>query len=70
MAFSLPDAGAASLGVFDLAGRRVIARDVGALGGGSHVVLFEEGGTLAPGVYLLRLTRGSRTLTTRAVIVR
>jgi beta-propeller uncharacterized protein DUF5122 len=69
-AFSLPDAAAARLEVTDLAGRRVVARDVGALGAGEHVVDLAEGRRLAPGVYLLRLTRGGDSLTSRAVVLR
>ena len=68
--FSLPDAAPARLEAFDLAGRRVAAREVGPLGGGSHEVRLGEGRALAPGVYLLRLTRGERVLKARAVIVR
>ena len=68
--FSLPDAAPARLEAFDLAGRRVAAREVGAQGGGSHEVRLGEGRDLAPGVYLLRLTRGARVLPARAVIVR
>ena len=68
--FSLPDAAPARLEAFDLAGRRVALREVGPLGGGSHEVRLGEGRALAPGVYLLRLTRGERVLTVRAVIVR
>ena len=70
VAFSLPDASPARLEAFDLAGRRVVAREVGPLGGGNHEVRLGEGRTLAPGVYLLRLTRGERVLKARAVIVR
>ena len=70
MTFSLPDGAPARLEAYDLAGRRVAAREVGPLGGGSHEVRLGEGRGLAPGVYLLRLTRGARVLTTRAVIVR
>jgi hypothetical protein len=69
VAFSLPDASPARLEVFDVAGRRVAARDVGSLGGGSHTVRLAANRALGPGVYLLRLTRGGRSLTTRAVIV-
>ncbi len=70
VAFSLPDAAPARLEAFDLAGRRVAVREVGPLGGGSHVVQLGERRSLAPGVYLVRLARGSRRLTARAVIVR
>ena len=68
--FSLPDASPARLEAFDLAGRRVAAREVGPLGGGSHEVRLGESRPLAPGIYLLRLTRGERVLKARAVIVR
>ena len=70
VAFSLPDGSPARLEVFDLAGRRVAVREVGALGGGSHVVRLGDGGALDSGIYLVRLTRGGRRLTTRAVVIR
>ncbi len=82
VAFTLPDPGPASGGcppgahaparleAFDLAGRRVASRDVGALGAGSHVVKLGEGVRLACGVYVVRLTWDEHTLTTRAVVVR
>jgi hypothetical protein len=70
VAFSLPDASPARLELFDVGGRRIAAREVGTLGAGNHVVTFGEGPALAPGVYLLRLSRGLRSLTARAVIVR
>jgi hypothetical protein len=70
VSFTLPDASPARLEAFDMAGRRVASRDVGALGAGSHVVRLGEDAGLDCGVYLLRLTQGTRTLTTRAAIVR
>ncbi len=70
VAFSLPDASPARLEVFDLAGRRLLAREVGALGGGSHVLRLGEGRALASGVYVLRLSGSGRTRTARAVVVR
>jgi len=70
VAFTLPDATPARLEAFDLAGRRVATMDVGALGAGRQLVRLGEGRVLGCGVYLVRLTRGGRALTTRAVIVR
>lgn len=70
VAFSLPDASPARLEMLDLAGREILAREVGDLGVGNHVVNLSEGRTLAPGIYLVRLTRGARSLTVRAVVLR
>ena len=56
--FTLPDAEPAAQ-VFDLAGRRVVSRDVGALGAGRHQLQLAETERFAPGVYLVRLSRGS-----------
>jgi hypothetical protein len=70
VASTLPDASPARLEVLDVGGRRVFARDVGALGPGSHLVNLASGQALAPGVYLLRLSQGGRARTVRAVVVR
>jgi hypothetical protein len=69
VAFSLPDASPARLQLFDVGGRRIWGREVGMLGAGSHLVTLGDGRTLAPGVYLLRLSQGSRSLTARAVVL-
>jgi hypothetical protein len=68
VAFALPDAAGARLEAYDVTGRRVAQVEVGGLGAGRHVV--KLGGELRGGVYLVRLTRGEQTLTTRAVVVR
>jgi hypothetical protein len=70
VAFSLPSSSPARLELLDLAGRKIIARDVGALGPGSHVVNLAEGRALPAGVYLIRLTQGSRSAMSRAVVLR
>jgi hypothetical protein len=70
VSFTLGDAASARLEVMDAAGRRVCARDVGSLGAGEHLVNLTRGLTLPPGVYLVRLTRGDRSLTARALVVR
>jgi hypothetical protein len=67
--FTLPSALPASLDVLDVAGRRVLSREV-SLGAGRHVVRLGEAADLKAGVYLLRLQQGGRSLTTRAVIAR
>ena len=68
--FSLPDAAAARLEVFDLVGRRVEATDVGSLGAGRHVARLLAGGNFAPGVYLVRLSRGKHSLARRVLVTR
>jgi hypothetical protein len=70
VAFSLPDDRPARLELFDVRGRRVLEREVGSLGPGTHVVGLEEGLRLPAGLYLTRLTHGGRGLTVRGVIVR
>jgi hypothetical protein len=68
--FTLPAPGAARLELLDVAGRRVRSREVGALGAGRHTVNLGEGDRLAPGVYVIRLSREGRVLTTRVSVVR
>jgi hypothetical protein len=69
VAFTLPDASPARLELFDLAGRHVRSRPLDALQPGRHTV--DLGGTLdlRPGVYVVRLTQGIRTLSARGVVV-
>lgn len=68
--FSLADAGAARLEVFDLAGRQVAVREVGSSGPGTHRVGLTDGRRLPAGMYLLALTQGAQRAVTRAVVVR
>ena len=70
IAFALPNGAPARLEVFDLAGRKVAARDVGGLGGGRHVVRLAETRALESGIYLAKLTRGAETRTTKVAVVR
>jgi len=70
ISFYLPDDAPATCEVLDLAGRRVLFRDVGSLGPGSHVIDLTAGHTLPSGVYVIRLTRAGAVSTTRAVVFR
>jgi hypothetical protein len=70
VSFGLPDAGAAKIEMLDLAGRVVMERDVGDLGGGRHEVVLSNRGLLSPGIYLLRLTHGVESRTSRAIVMR
>jgi len=68
LSFSLASNAPASIELVDLSGRRVYERQVGELGVGFHVVRLDA--NLAAGIYVVRLSQGGRTLTTKATIVR
>jgi hypothetical protein len=68
LVYALPTAAPARIEVLDLAGRRVYERALDSTAG-EHVAAF-DGVTLAPGMYVLRLTQGTRSVTARAVVVR
>ena len=68
--FHLPGSEPAKLTVYDIGGREVCSRDVGALGAGQHWVVLRAPGTLATGVYIVQLAQGNRRLIARAVVVR
>jgi len=67
--FSLPSPEPAWLEAVDVTGRRVIRVSVGALGPGDHAVDLADRTRLAPGVYWIRLTQASRSMTARAVVI-
>ena len=69
MAFRLPSSRPAALELFDVAGRRLAARNVGGLGAGTHVLDLAERRTLQPGVYFVSLTDGHSTARARAVVI-
>jgi len=68
VAFSLPDAAPAQLEVIDTSGRQIVARAVE--GAGRQVMRIAEPGAIAPGIYLVRLTRHGGALTARVAVVR
>jgi hypothetical protein len=68
VSFALPDASPATLELLDVAGRRVSEKRVA--GAGAQLVNLSEGLALEPGVYVVRLTRGVRSLTARVTVVR
>jgi hypothetical protein len=70
VAFSLERRGPARLDLIDVAGRRVASRDLSALDAGRHVISVAGEGQLAPGLYLVKLTAGGRSLTAKAFVVR
>lgn len=70
VSFSLAREGPATMELLDLAGRRVIDREVGQFGRGRHVFRLDLGARMAPGVYWLRLRQGVEQALTRAVVMR
>lgn len=66
----LPRADRATLAMFDVSGRRVMARDLGSLGAGRHVIALPEVAQLEPGVYLVRLTQAGLARSTRLCVMR
>ena len=68
--FALASASPARLELLDVAGRRVLAREVGALGAGQHVLRLDQAKGLPAGIYTVRLTQDGREVVARAAIVR
>jgi hypothetical protein len=65
--FSLPTDVPARLELLDVAGRRIASHGVGV---GHHTLDLAAGQRLAPGLYLVRLTQGANTRTTRVAVLR
>jgi hypothetical protein len=57
----------ARLELLDIAGRRIASHEVGA---GQHTLDLGGGQRLAPGLYLVRLTQGANTRTTRVAMLK
>ena len=71
MRFKLPSATPASLELLDIAGRRIVTREVGSLGAGRSTELdLGAGQRLAPGLYLVRLRQGANTSVARVAVLR
>ncbi len=70
VAFSLARAEAATLGLYDLTGRRVLEREVGSLGPGQQLLRISEGIDLPAGIYWLTLTQGSDYASRRVIAVK
>ena len=68
--FTLPSSERATLEVVDVAGRRLMRREVGSLGPGPHSVALGESAVLRPGLYFLRLVQGPRVLSDRVAVIR
>jgi len=70
VALALRDESPARLEVVDVTGRVLMAKQVGALGPGAHVLDLGDGGELRPGIYFLRLTQGGSQVRSRAAVLR
>lgn len=68
--FSLPARADTRLEVMDLAGRKMVSRDLGGLAPGDHAIVFGEREPFATGVYLIRLVMGTRAREAKAVVIR
>ena len=69
----LPNASQLRVDVFDILGRHVDTIAKGVHAGGYHTFLWDTGiarGTIASGVYLLRVETGGKALTERVVLIR
>jgi len=70
----LPAASPVTIAVYDVAGRRVAARDLGVMSAGHQAVTFDgrdaSGRALPSGVYFYRVTAGAETATRKIVIRR
>ncbi|MBI5170632.1 MAG: T9SS type A sorting domain-containing protein [Candidatus Eisenbacteria bacterium] len=69
LAFALPATASARVQLFDLAGRLVDSRVLGATTGSAQTVEFGAGARLRAGVYLVRATSGAVSLTRRVVVL-
>ena len=70
ISFTLAERGPARIELMDLAGRRVLVRELGALDRGIHVVRLPEARGLATGVYRVRLVQGGRSVSTPMIVAR
>jgi hypothetical protein len=68
LSLSLPGPGQARIEAFDLAGRRVMSREIAAEGGTRRMTL-EPGHAMHAGVYWLRLSQGRHQATSRFVLI-
>jgi hypothetical protein len=68
--FTLASPAAAALELFDVAGRRIVRRELGSFGAGHHALALGAGPGLAPGLYLVCLRQGTNTRVTRVVVLK
>jgi hypothetical protein len=69
VAFAVSESGPARLELVDVAGRSVLARELGAPGAGAFEASIGAGASVPPGTYWLRLSQGEHETTSRVVIL-
>lgn len=69
LSFSLATREPARIELLDVAGRRVLARELTGLDPGNHLLELGSGVRLPAGIYLVRLKQGTRSVTGKAAIV-
>jgi len=70
VAFVLPESGPAKLELVDVAGRSVLAHELGASGAGVFDASIGAGASVPPGTYWLRLSQSGHETASRVVILR
>jgi hypothetical protein len=69
VSFFLPSSKPAMLELIDVRGRRVLSREVGPLGKGIHAVDLFDKTRPAAGIYIIRLSQGPRSASTKTVVL-
>jgi len=70
LGITLEESDPARLDLLDIAGRVIRTRDLASFAAGEHEIELSNTGSLAPGVYFIRLRQGARQVCARAAIVR
>ena len=70
VSFALPSEQPAQVALFDIAGRRIARVTLERPAAGSHAVEIGAGRTLAPGLYMVRVTQGSLAAMQRVTVIR
>lgn len=70
VAFVLAGEAPAGLSLYDVAGRCVRTREVGAMGAGTHTVDLAAGAMLEPGIYFARLVSGAESRIAKVIVSR
>jgi hypothetical protein len=69
LAFSIPKSDPVRLEMLDVAGRRVLSRDLGALDAGNQLVPLGDLG-LSSGVYIARIVQDGKSATAKVIVAR